>query len=109
MHGLLAPDVTAWSDGGGKVTAARRPLYGTDHVARWILGVLAKPVRPASTMEPAVDQRRARRPDRARRTLIGALSFDLADGRIQNLRFQVNPDKLHGVRPAPYAVAAARG
>ena len=38
---LLAPDVTGRSDGGGKVTAARRPLFGPDHVARWILGVLA--------------------------------------------------------------------
>lgn len=50
---LLAPDVTAWSDGGGKVTAARRPLQGTDHVARWLVGFLAKPELAALTMEPA--------------------------------------------------------
>ncbi|AEW98640.1 RNA polymerase sigma-70 factor [Streptantibioticus cattleyicolor] len=38
---LLAPDVTAWSDGGGKVRAALRPVHGADKVARWILGVMA--------------------------------------------------------------------
>ncbi len=38
---LPAPDVTAWTDGGGKIRAALRPLQGADNVARWILGVLA--------------------------------------------------------------------
>ena len=40
---LLAPDVVCWTDGGGKVAAARRPLAGADHVARWLLGILARP------------------------------------------------------------------
>src|SRR5262245_1760947 len=40
---VLAPDVVCWADGGGKVTAALRPLTGADHVARWFLGVLARP------------------------------------------------------------------
>ena len=42
MMELLAPDVTAWTDGGGKIRAALRPLHGADHVARWILGVLRR-------------------------------------------------------------------
>ncbi|WP_433657072.1 RNA polymerase sigma factor SigJ [Nocardia sp. CA-128927] len=33
---LLAPDVTFWSDGGGKLRAALRPIYGVDKVARLI-------------------------------------------------------------------------
>ncbi|MFE3460983.1 RNA polymerase sigma factor SigJ [Nocardiopsis aegyptia] len=37
---LLAPDVTMWNDGGGKVPrASRRPLYGSDKVARFLVGV----------------------------------------------------------------------
>src|SRR5215470_3419484 len=37
---LLAPDVTAWTDGGGKIRAALRPLHGAENVARWFLGVI---------------------------------------------------------------------
>ncbi|MFD0692378.1 hypothetical protein [Actinomadura fibrosa] len=50
---VLAPDVTLWSDGGGKVTAARRPLHGPDQVARWMLGVMAKPQSADITLRPA--------------------------------------------------------
>ena len=39
---LLDPDVVLVSDGGGLVTSARKPVTGADHVARFILGVLAK-------------------------------------------------------------------
>ncbi|MGW4892298.1 RNA polymerase sigma-70 factor [Kitasatospora sp. NPDC004240] len=96
---LLAPDVTAWSDGGGRITAARRPLHGTDHVARWLLGFLAKPELAALTMEPAVINGELGILATLGGHAVGALSFDLADGRLQNLRFQVNPDKLSGLTP----------
>lgn len=42
---LLAPQVTHWSDGGGKAQAATRPLVGADVVARFWLGLAHK--RPA--------------------------------------------------------------
>lgn len=96
---LLAPEVTAWSDGGGKVTAARRPLHGMDPVARWIVGVMAKPELAALTMEPAVINGELGVLAAIGGNTVGALSFDLVDGRIQNLRFQVNPDKLSGLTP----------
>jgi RNA polymerase sigma-70 factor (ECF subfamily) len=41
MSGLLAaldPDVVLISDGGGQVSAARRPVYGADRVARFLTG-----------------------------------------------------------------------
>ncbi|MEU5881442.1 RNA polymerase sigma-70 factor [Spirillospora sp. NPDC047279] len=96
---LLAPDVTAWSDGGGKVTASRRPLHGTDSVARWIVGFLAKPELAGLTMEPAVINGELGVLAVMNGQTVGALSFDLAGGRIQNMRFQVNPDKLTGLTP----------
>ncbi|CAM5264667.1 RNA polymerase sigma-70 factor OS=Streptomyces alboniger OX=132473 GN=CP975_01945 PE=3 SV=1 [Streptomyces alboniger] len=96
---LLAPEVTAWSDGGGKVTAARRPLHGTDHVARWIVGFLAKPELAALTMEPALINGELGILATLDGHTVGALSFDLVDGRIQNLCFQVNPEKLSGLTP----------
>ncbi|MEV0978592.1 RNA polymerase sigma-70 factor [Streptomyces sp. NPDC049915] len=95
---LLAPDVTCWSDGGGKITAARRPLYGPDHVARWILGVLAKPQSRDVVMERAEINGELGLLMVLGGTPVGALTYDVVDGRIRNLRLQVNPDKLAGVR-----------
>jgi RNA polymerase sigma-70 factor, ECF subfamily len=95
---LLAPDVTLWSDGGGKVTAARRPLHGVDHVARWILGVLAKPDVAGVGLEPATVSGELGVLLTAGGQLVGTFSFDLADGLIRAVRLQVNPDKLHDRR-----------
>ncbi|WP_067840738.1 RNA polymerase sigma-70 factor [Nocardia lijiangensis] len=39
---LLAPDVTLWTDGGGKVRQALRPIVGAGTVAAWFAG-LARP------------------------------------------------------------------
>jgi RNA polymerase sigma-70 factor, ECF subfamily len=41
---VLAPGAVLLSDGGGKVSAARRPVVGADHVARFLLGIASKPV-----------------------------------------------------------------
>lgn len=100
MLELLAPDVTAWTDGGGKVQAALRPLHGPDHVARWLLGVLSRvegaiQVRFADVNgQPGVVVLLDGRPD-----VVGAV--DVTDGRISALRLVRNPDKLHGVSLRP--------
>lgn len=39
---LLDPSVTVRSDGGGKVSAARRPVVGLDNVARLLIGLRTK-------------------------------------------------------------------
>ncbi|GAA2661030.1 RNA polymerase sigma-70 factor [Streptomyces aculeolatus] len=106
---LLAPDVTAWTDGGGVVTAARRPLHGADHVARWLLGVLRKPISAGVRLRSAtinaapgilIDQSG---------TVIGSLSYDLTDGLVRHLHIQLNPAKLRGVHgPAPGGPPAGR-
>jgi RNA polymerase sigma-70 factor (ECF subfamily) len=36
---LLAEDVRMWSDGGGQVTAARKPIHGRTHVIRFLTGL----------------------------------------------------------------------
>lgn len=95
---LLAPEVTCWSDGGGVVTAARRPLHGPDHVARWILGVLAKPESAGVVLEPAHINGQLGAVARLGDTAIGAFTFDLSGGHIHDLRFQVNPGKVAGLR-----------
>ncbi len=42
LEALLAHDVTAWSDGGGKVSAGMRPVTGRDKVARFLLGLMQR-------------------------------------------------------------------
>lgn len=37
---VLADDVTIWTDSGGKVSAARRPVHGADKAARFFLGLV---------------------------------------------------------------------
>lgn len=96
---LLAPDVTVWSDGGGKVTAARRPLHGADAAARWIVGIFAKPESQGITLRPAHINGEQGVLAFLGDVPIGALTFDVADGLFVNLRFQVNPDKLTGLDP----------
>jgi RNA polymerase sigma-70 factor (ECF subfamily) len=41
---VLAPGAVLLSDGGGKVSAARRPVVGADHVARFLLGIACKAI-----------------------------------------------------------------
>lgn len=40
---LLAPDSVLYSDGGGQVSSALRPITGADKVARFILGIASAP------------------------------------------------------------------
>jgi len=97
MMELLAPDVTAWTDGGGKIRAARRPLRGADHVARWILGVLRLSLpspavhRVLVNGQPGLLVTSAGIPD-------NVLVADLReDGKIEAIRLIRNPDKLSHV------------
>jgi RNA polymerase sigma-70 factor, ECF subfamily len=46
---LFAPDVVFYSDGGGRVPAALNPIYGTDKVQRFILGLVRKFTDAAKT------------------------------------------------------------
>ena len=94
---LLAPDVVAWSDGGGKVQAALRPLEGADHVARWVLGVTRKGAQGLS-FEVATINGQPGLLGTLDGVPVGAVAFDVVDGRITAVRFVVSPDKLRGLQ-----------
>ena len=93
---LLADDVTVYSDGGGKVTAVRRPIVGADRVGRFFIGIAAK-APPTFTFHIATVN--------GQPTLLGELdghpyavyALDVAEGRIRAIRVVLNPDKLHGI------------
>ncbi len=94
---LLAPDVVLLTDGGGKRQAALNPIHGADRVARFLLGVMSKLGGPVSVEWGVVNGTEA---------LLIAVGDELdtvaaaqvSDGRIVDLYFVRNPDKLDGVR-----------
>ncbi|WP_221583464.1 RNA polymerase sigma-70 factor [Microbacterium sp. G2-8] len=89
---VLAPDVVFLADGGGRVTAARRPVVGIDRALRFLQGLLAQ--YPDIRLEPAVigggPGLRVMDGD----ALDGALSFAFDGPRIQAAYYVRNPDKL---------------
>ena len=99
---LLAPDVTLWTDGGGKVRQARRPVSGAARVAAWMAGVSQVPyegVAPADMRVELVDINGHpgllfSGPLRVISTL--TFAFD-DDGRIAGFYNVANPDKLRAV------------
>jgi len=90
---MLAPDVTAISDGGGKARAALRPLEGAAEVAQVILAVAAKrgPVVPRlvrANGAPALAVLEGGAQD-----VLYTLTLDV-QGRIDWIYVMRNPDKL---------------
>lgn len=99
---LLSPDVTLWTDGGGKVRQALRPVVGATTVAAWFAAmgtVTYQGVEPADMSAELVELNGGpgilfRAPDR----VIATVTFDFdADGRIVALHNVANPDKLGAV------------
>ena len=97
---LLAADVVAYGDGGGKAPSWPRPIYGRERVAKLIAGTFAQALRFGASVQPTqlngqpgltfVD-------DEGR---IGAvMSLEIADGVIQTIRGVTNPDKLAHLGP----------
>jgi RNA polymerase sigma-70 factor (ECF subfamily) len=97
LHGLmdvLAPDVVAIADGGGKAHgAARRPIVGADRLARYLVGGMSKAggeLRASATWingQPGVRMELDGQ-------LVGVASIAVADGRVTRVWSIANPDKL---------------
>jgi RNA polymerase sigma-70 factor (ECF subfamily) len=96
LVGLLAADVAAYGDGGGKAPAFPRPVYGRDRLARVMVGGARFGARlGASAMRLAVinGQPGALFLDREGRPVL-AVSLDIADDLVQTVRAVSNPEKL---------------
>jgi RNA polymerase sigma-70 factor (ECF subfamily) len=94
----LTEDVGFWSDGGGKVAAARRPLAGREEVMKFLIGLHRTAVTTGAFQdavftlrevngEPAVVIKAS---DRVETVFV----LSVIDGRIRALRAVRNPDKL---------------
>jgi RNA polymerase sigma-70 factor (TIGR02957 family) len=92
LESVLAADVVAWTDGGGRVGAALRPILGRARVSRYLAGLARH----------AADARFALAEVNGDPAVLGFLGEELrgvftieTDGeRIHALRTVVNPDKL---------------
>ncbi|RDI54129.1 RNA polymerase sigma-70 factor [Nocardia mexicana] len=92
---VLAPDVVQISDGGGLVTAARRPITGAAPVATYLIGLARNSMRDMDVefgsfnALPAILFRSG-----AEGTLDSVLMIELSGDRIAALYAVRNPDKL---------------
>lgn len=95
---LLAPDVTVWTDGGGKRSAARRPVRGAEKAARFLLGVVTKVSGVLGAFPATVNGHPG-----AVITVDGqvdtVVSLVVEGGRVHDVHIVRNPDKLHHVVP----------
>lgn len=95
---LMAEDVTFWSDGGGKVIAAQKPLYGCIKVARFLVAIQRSRLTPtlvpqvvAINGQPGIINLVDDKPH-------SIFSFDVLGDRIQSIFAVVNPEKLKAVK-----------
>jgi RNA polymerase sigma-70 factor (ECF subfamily) len=96
---VLAADVGFWSDGGGKVLAARRPVFGREQVANLLLGFR----RAAPAIGVALESVTLEIVEvngehalllRVAGKLDGVYVMTVEDGEIAAIRVVRNPDKL---------------
>ncbi len=100
---MLSDDVVVWTDGGGKVRAAMRPVVGPQRSARFLMNV-AKKVHGAPRATVLNGQPSTVFVDGG--TVVSALVLDIMEGKIVGVRVVSNPDKLqrlsaHLLRAAP--------
>jgi RNA polymerase sigma-70 factor (ECF subfamily) len=94
VQDLLAADVVAYSDGGGKARAAHRPLVGAGTVVRFLEALLRRvDVGDVRTVDANGWTAAMLRFGRQH----ALLALDVRDGRIQEIHWILNPDKLRYV------------
>lgn len=89
---VLDSDVVLQSDGGGVVSAARRPISGVDRVARFLAGLAHKHAVSAVTEQATHDGLGLVLWDDGR--IMAVATLDVADGLVTQLRIVLNPHKL---------------
>jgi len=96
LESLLAEDVVLHGDGGGKVPALGRAVYGAARVTRTFLAWSRQATRIPGLVVQAVDvngQPGVMSLD-GEGNVINVMTLDIAGGRVQAIRSIVNPEKL---------------
>lgn len=91
---LLSADIVSYSDGGGKVRSATRPVVGPDHVARFFLGILKK-APPGLLRRPVEVNGQPGLVTYLDGQAFSVITADISeDGKIRTIYQVTNPDKL---------------
>jgi RNA polymerase sigma-70 factor, ECF subfamily len=96
IRDLLAADAVMYSDGGGVVTAARKPIHGADKIARFMVGVQRKAAYPADPVftrvlvngDPGV------RMDSAADGFLSIIAIEVAEDAVRCIRLFTNPERF---------------
>jgi RNA polymerase sigma-70 factor (TIGR02957 family) len=101
LETLLAADVRLTGDGGGKVPALARSLYGRDRVARAITTWFRRAARtPGVSVRPVeVNGDAGALFLDAEQRLVSVVALGIADSQITSISSVVNPDKLTHIGP----------
>lgn len=93
LLGVLHPDVVFTADGGGVVTASRKPLHGAERVAKTVKA-LAKSGGAGATFDLVDVNGMPGLAGAGRDGVLSVISFTVDDGRITAIDIQRNPEKL---------------
>ncbi len=96
LRELLEADAVLYSDGGGKVVAALKPIYGADKVTRFLLGIMRKAPPDARLVRTTINDEPGLLVY-VGGTLDAVWSFDLTDTQVRHIYVVRNPDKLRHV------------
>ncbi|HEU5034603.1 MAG TPA: RNA polymerase sigma-70 factor [Mycobacteriales bacterium] len=105
---LLTEDATLWTDGGGVVRAARRPIVGAAKIARFLVAVTPT-LPPTAVARDAVVNGQPGQVLLDADEPIMAMALDVRDGRIVGIRVVSNPEKLTALRPRPAGGGPTQG
>ncbi|QFU90840.1 RNA polymerase sigma-70 factor [Amycolatopsis sp. YIM 10] len=94
LEQMLTEDVVSWSDGGGKVTAGRRPITGRDKVLRLLAGLGRHPRAAGAEFAVEVVNGEPALLVFESGGLTAVMLPELRDGKVTALRTVLNPDKL---------------
>jgi RNA polymerase sigma-70 factor (ECF subfamily) len=97
LMSLLHEDIVAYSDGGGRTRAALNPIYGSDRVARFLLGIARK---GGHGLKRRVAEINAQPGFLGFRDGVAqtAVVLDVERDRIRAIYIVVNPEKLQHLR-----------
>jgi RNA polymerase sigma-70 factor, ECF subfamily len=90
----LAPEVVLTSDGGGKVSAARRPVVGAERVVRFFRGLAQQAPDDVVLEARWCNGTPGLVVALADGTLVAVFVLDVADGAVRSIEAIRNPDKL---------------
>jgi RNA polymerase sigma-70 factor (ECF subfamily) len=95
LRELLAADAVMYTDGGGVVVSARKPIYGADKIARFMVGIQRKSSYPEEVVftpvlvngDPGV------RMD-SHAGFISIVAVEVGEGSVHGVRFFNNPERF---------------